>query len=41
MKFKFIGCGFEINADHNAAVNILATRQAVLACGEKNSPVMK
>ena len=26
-------CGFECNADHNAALNILAAGQAVSACG--------
>ena len=32
-KFKCIACGFEINADHNAALNILAAGLAVTACG--------
>jgi len=34
-KFKCTACGLEINADHNAALNILAAGHAVLACGEK------
>jgi putative transposase len=32
--FKCTNCGFEINADVNAAQNILAAGLAVLACGE-------
>ena len=32
-RFKCIACGFETNADHNAALNILAAGQAVSACG--------
>lgn len=32
-KFKCTACGFECNADHNAALNILAAGQAVTACG--------
>ena len=32
-KFKCTTCGFEINADHNAALNILAAGLAVTACG--------
>lgn len=32
-KFKCTACGFECNADHNAALNILAAGQAVSACG--------
>lgn len=32
-KFKCTACGFECNADHNAALNILAAGQAVAACG--------
>ena len=32
-KFKCIACGFGINADHNAALNILAAGLAVTACG--------
>jgi putative transposase len=32
--FKCCNCGFEINADHNAAINILAAGHAVRACGE-------
>ena len=31
--FSCVSCGFEINADHNAALNILAAGQAVTACG--------
>ena len=31
--FKCISCGFEANADYNAALNILAAGQAVSACG--------
>lgn len=33
-KFRCTNCGFEINADINAARNILAAGHAVLACGE-------
>lgn len=33
-KFECINCGFEDNADVNAARNILAAGHAVLACGE-------
>ena len=33
-KFRCTKCGFEINADINAARNILAAGHAVLACGE-------
>ena len=33
-KFKCTNCGFEINADVNAARNILAAGLAVIACGE-------
>jgi putative transposase len=33
-KFACVSCGFEINADLNAAKNILAAGHAVLACGE-------
>jgi putative transposase len=33
-KFKCCNCGFEMNADRNAAVNILAAGHAVKACGE-------
>ena len=32
-KFKCTACGFEFNADHNAALNILAAGLAVTACG--------
>ena len=32
-KFKCTACGFECNADHNAALNILAAGHAVSACG--------
>lgn len=32
-KFKCTACGFEANADHNAALNILAAGHAVSACG--------
>ena len=31
--FKCIACGFACNADHNAALNILAAGHAVSACG--------
>lgn len=31
--FKCMACGFEANADHNAALNILAAGHAVTACG--------
>lgn len=31
--FRCTACGFESNADHNAALNILAAGQAVAACG--------
>ena len=37
-KFKCMGCGFETNADHNAALNILAAGHAVSACGEAVKP---
>jgi len=33
-KFACVGCGYETNADLNAAKNILAAGHAVLACGE-------
>jgi len=33
-KYSCVFCGFEINADWNAARNILAAGHAVLACGE-------
>jgi len=32
-KFKCVQCGHAANADHNAALNILAAGHAVLACG--------
>ena len=32
-KFKCTACGFECNADYNAALNILAAGHAVSACG--------
>jgi putative transposase len=32
--FKCCNCGFEMNADRNAAINILAAGHAVKACGE-------
>jgi putative transposase len=35
--FKCIACGFEFNADHNAALNILAAGHAVSACGEERA----
>ena len=42
-RFKCIACGFEINADHNAALNILAAGQAVTACGagRAQAPALK
>jgi putative transposase len=33
-KFACVSCGYETNADQNAAKNILAAGHAVLACGE-------
>lgn len=33
-KFACVSCGYEVNADLNAAKNILAAGHAVLACGE-------
>ena len=36
-KFKCMVCGFEANADHNAALNILAAGHAVLACGAERA----
>ena len=33
-KFACIACGYQANADVNAAMNILAAGHAVLACGE-------
>lgn len=42
-KFKCTACGFECNADHNAALNILAAGQAVTACGagRAQAPALK
>ena len=42
-RFACVGCGFKTNADHNAALNILAAGQAVTACGEGRvrAPSMK
>lgn len=42
-KFKCTACGFELNADHNAALNILAAGQAVSACGagRAQAPALK
>ena len=42
-KFKCTACGFECNADHNAALNILAAGQAVSACGagRAQAPALK
>ena len=41
--FKCTSCGFEANADYNAALNILAAGQAVSACGagRAQAPAMK
>ena len=36
-KFKCMACGFEANADHNAALNILAAGHAVSACGAERA----
>lgn len=36
-KFKCTSCGFETNADYNAALNILAAGQAALACGAEKA----
>lgn len=33
-RFCCVVCGYELNADHNAARNILAAGHAVLACGD-------
>src|SRR5208283_4011546 len=35
--FRCINCGYTANADHVAAINILAAGHAVLACGESGS----
>lgn len=35
--FKCMACGFECNADYNAALNILAAGHAVTACGEERA----
>ena len=42
-KFKCTACGFEANADHNAALNILAAGHAVSACGagRAQAPALK
>ena len=42
-KFKCTSCGFESNADHNAALNILAAGHAVSACGvgKAQAPTLK
>lgn len=42
-KFKCTACGFECNADHNAALNILAAGQVVSACGagRAQAPALK
>lgn len=42
-KFKCTACGFEANADHNAALNILAAGRAVSACGagRAQAPALK
>lgn len=42
-KFKCTACGFELNADHNAALNILAAGHAVSACGagRAQAPALK
>ena len=42
-KFKCVACGFECNADYNAALNILAAGQAVSACGagRTQAPALK
>ncbi len=32
-KFNCVGCGFQVNADYNAAINILAAGLVVTACG--------
>lgn len=42
-RFKCTACGFESNADHNAALNILAAGHAVSACGvgKAQAPTLK
>ena len=42
-KFKCIACGFECNADYNAALNILAAGHAVTVggVGKAQAPTMK
>ena len=42
-KFKCTACGFEANADHNAALNILTAGHAVSACGagRAQAPALK
>ena len=42
-KFKCMICGFECNADHNAALNILAAGHVVSACGagRAQAPALK
>lgn len=41
--FKCTACGFESNADHNTALNILAAGQVVTACGagKAQAPALK
>jgi putative transposase len=36
-RFRCCNCSFEVNADCNAAINILAAGHAVIACGEIGS----
>jgi putative transposase len=40
-KFICVACGHTANADHNAALNILAAGQAVSACGAEKFSVLK
>lgn len=42
-RFHCLACGFESNADHNAALNILAAGLAVTACGagKAQAPALK
>ena len=40
-EFECVSCGFKINADHNAAINILAAGLAVSACGASQRFAMK